>query len=141
MERVCRYLTDIYTGLTAVSANASIVWEANYEQFVLTDNSTGTSSTLTFLISPGSGTDISGLLGMTSTSSGAYVVNGHANIGKTILILYLMVLSAALHKWSWVIYSSENRTWSLRKKIMEFLVGYSLDIMSQRYTVLAETPR
>lgn len=59
-------------------------------------------------------------------------VNGHANIGKTILILYLMVLSAALHKWSWVIYSSENRTWSLRKKIMEFLVGYSLDIMSQR---------
>ena len=68
----------INTGLTAVSANASIVWEANYEQFVLTDNSTGTSSTLTFLISPGSGTDISGLLGMTSTSSGAYIVNGIA---------------------------------------------------------------
>lgn len=59
-------------------------------------------------------------------------VNGHANIGKTITIAFLMALSAFLHKWRWIVFSSENRTWSIRKKLMEFYMNTPLTKMSER---------
>lgn len=51
------------------------------------------------------------------------IVNGHDNIGKTEIIVYLMVVSAILHKWNWVIFCSENRTVTIGKKIMQFYAG------------------
>lgn len=51
------------------------------------------------------------------------IFNGHSNVGKTTVCLYLMVNSAVRHGWKWVVYSSENTTWSVKITLMEFAVG------------------
>ena len=61
---------------TALAGKGTMVWNANYSRFELTSATTGATSTVSFLSPQGTGTDISGMLGMTSTSSGAYVANG-----------------------------------------------------------------
>lgn len=60
------------------------------------------------------------------------IINGHSNIGKTTFALYLMVLSAVRHDWRWVIYTSENRTASVKMKLMSFLTGKDLKTMTYR---------
>ena len=48
------------------------------------------------------------------------IVNGHSNVGKTTTMLYLIANSAVRHNWKWVIYSSENRTASVKMSLMQF---------------------
>jgi len=48
------------------------------------------------------------------------IVNGHSNVGKTTMMLYLMTNASVRHNWKWVVYSSENRTASVKMKLMEF---------------------
>jgi len=48
------------------------------------------------------------------------VINGHSNVGKTTVALYLIANSTVRHDWKWVIYSSENKTASVKKLLMEF---------------------
>ena len=48
------------------------------------------------------------------------IINGHSNVGKTTTALYMMVNSAIRHGWKWVIYSSENRTASVKMTLMQF---------------------
>lgn len=48
------------------------------------------------------------------------VINGHSNVGKTTTMLYLIANSAVRHDWKWVIYSSENRTSSVKMSLMQF---------------------
>lgn len=48
------------------------------------------------------------------------VINGHSNVGKTTVALYLIANSTVRHGWRWVIYSSENKTASVKKLLMEF---------------------
>jgi len=48
------------------------------------------------------------------------VVLGHDNVGKSVLIWYLATLSAIFHGWKWIIYSNENNTGTVKKKILEF---------------------
>ena len=48
------------------------------------------------------------------------IVNGHSNVGKTTMMLYLMMNASVRHNWKWVVYSSENRTASVKMKLMEF---------------------
>lgn len=60
------------------------------------------------------------------------IINGHSNIGKTTFALYLMVLSSVLHDWKWVIYTSENRTASVKMKLMSFLTGKDLNTLTYR---------
>lgn len=55
----------------------TFVYNSSFNQFVLTSGTTGTSSTVSFATA-GTGTDISAMLGMTSTSSGAYIAAGAA---------------------------------------------------------------
>jgi len=50
------------------------------------------------------------------------IINGHSNVGKTTLAMYLMVNASIRHGWKWVIYSSENRTASIKMKLLQFLV-------------------
>lgn len=50
------------------------------------------------------------------------VINGHSNVGKTTVALYMMVNSSIRHGWKWVVYSSENKTASVKMKLMEFAV-------------------
>ena len=48
------------------------------------------------------------------------IVNGHSNVGKTTSMLYLITNSAIRHGWKWVLYSSENRTASVKMSLMQF---------------------
>ena len=48
------------------------------------------------------------------------IINGHSNVGKTTTALYLIANSAIRHDWKWVLYSSENRTASLKMTLMQF---------------------
>ena len=59
---------------------ATIVWDAISQNFVVTSATTGATSTVAFATAPTGGgvTDISSMLGLRSTSSGAYEANGIA---------------------------------------------------------------
>jgi len=48
------------------------------------------------------------------------IVNGHSNVGKTTFALYMMVNVTIRHGWKWLIYSSENKTASIKMKLMQF---------------------
>lgn len=49
------------------------------------------------------------------------VILGHANVGKTTVILYLMLVYAKRLGKRWLIFSSENEPHSLYRKLIEFL--------------------
>ena len=51
------------------------------------------------------------------------IINGHSNVGKTTTALYLIVNAAIRHNWKWVIYSSENKTASVKMSLMQFAVN------------------
>ena len=65
------------------------------------------------------------------------IINGHSNVGKTTMALYLMVSSAMLHGWRWIIYSSENKTASIKMRLMEFLVDIPITDMHYEERVAA----
>ena len=48
------------------------------------------------------------------------IINGHSNVGKTTTMLYMIANSAVRHGWKWVLYSSENRTASVKMSLMQF---------------------
>ena len=48
---------------------------------------------------------------------------GHANVGKTTVILYLFILWAIKHKLRFLVWSSENTPQSIQRKIIEFKMG------------------
>jgi replicative DNA helicase len=58
------------------------------------------------------------------------IVNGHSNVGKTTMALYLMVNSTIRHKWKWVVYSSENRTASLKMSLIQFAMNKPVSSMN-----------
>ena len=51
------------------------------------------------------------------------IMNGHSNVGKTTVALYMMVNASVRHGWKWVVYSSENRTASLKMSLMQFAIN------------------
>jgi len=65
------------------------------------------------------------------------IINGHSNVGKTTMALYLMVCSSMLHGWRWIIYSSENKTASIKMRLMEFLVDVPIGEMHYEERVAA----
>ena len=65
------------------------------------------------------------------------IINGHSNVGKTTLAIYMMVNSAVRHGWKWVVYSSENRTASIKMKLMQFAVNKSASSMTYEQRKLA----
>lgn len=48
---------------------------------------------------------------------------GHANTGKTTVILYLQMAYALKHNLKWLIFSSENSDYSIARKLLEFKTG------------------
>lgn len=48
------------------------------------------------------------------------VVTGHANVGKTHTMLYLMLLHTLNNGTKWLVYSSENNVRSIQRKLIEF---------------------
>jgi len=49
------------------------------------------------------------------------LVLGHANVGKTTVTLFLMLLYSIKHKIKWLVFSSENDPHTIIKKLVEFL--------------------
>ena len=65
-------------------------------------------------------------------SSNFNIILGHANVGKTSVALYLMLLYTIKHKKRWLIYSSENEPHSLIKKLIEFLDKKTIKQMTDK---------
>lgn len=62
--------------ITAQTTGVTFTWNSNYQRFEAVTTATGATASLSFLSTPATGTDISGLLGMQSGSSGAYLAQG-----------------------------------------------------------------
>jgi hypothetical protein len=59
-----------------------------------------------------------------------FIFNGHSNVGKTTMALYLMVNASMRHGWKWMVYSAENKTASIKSKLMQFAGNRKLENMS-----------
>lgn len=64
-------------------------------------------------------------------SSNFNVIVGHANVGKTDWIVWYMVCLSVKHSLSWLIFSSENNTGSLKRKIIEYKTNQKLEDLSE----------
>ena len=61
-------------------------------------------------------------------SLGQYnIILGHANVGKTNTLLFIMLLYSVKHKIRWLIYSSENEAYTIIRKLVEFLTGLPIN--------------
>lgn len=60
------------------------------------------------------------------------VILGHANVGKTTVILYLMLLYSKKHSIKWLIFSSENEPYSVIRKLVEFLEQKPINKISDK---------
>jgi len=65
---------------------------------------------------------------------------GHANTGKTTVILHLMMAYALKHGFKWLIFSSENTEYSIATKLLEAKMGMSIHKMDE-YTLAMETEK
>ena len=59
------------------------------------------------------------------------VILGQANVGKTSMALYLMLLYSLRHDIRWVVFSSENEPYSIIRKLMEYLLAEPINKMSE----------
>jgi hypothetical protein len=60
-----------------------------------------------------------------------YATLSHSHTGKTTLNLWLIFLSSYKHDWGWVIYTGENRTASIKMRMVEFYVGKKIKLCSE----------
>jgi hypothetical protein len=80
---------------TALSTAATVTWDANNGRFVVRALTTGSASGVSFGTAPGSGTDVSLLLGLRSTQGGYSV----AGIGAESLIAAVQTLGGMSSAW------------------------------------------
>lgn len=71
-------LSGVAAIIDTALVGGSCVWNAAFQRFEFKSDASGASSSVSFLTAAGTGTDVSGLLGGLSTSSGAYVFPGLA---------------------------------------------------------------
>ena len=60
------------------------------------------------------------------------VILGHANVGKTQTMLYLMYLYSLKHSIRWLIFSSENQPYSLYRKLIEFSTSLPINKIPEK---------
>ena len=63
------------------------------------------------------------------------IVNGHSSVGKTTLVLHLMINAAIRHGWKWFIYSSESKTSTLKTRMMEYASQMLLSDMTEQQII------
>jgi hypothetical protein len=80
---------------TALGASATVTWDANNGRFLVRSATTGEASGVSFATAPNSGTDVSALLGLRSTSGG-YSVQG---VAAESLLSAVQALGDASTKW------------------------------------------
>lgn len=56
------------------------------------------------------------------------IINGNPNVGKSVSIWFLDIISAVLHDWKHVIFTTENRSAFVRKKLSEFYMRKPTDL-------------
>jgi len=59
------------------------------------------------------------------------VILGQANVGKTSVALYLMLLYSIRHNIKWVVFSSENEPYSIIRKLLEYLLIQPINMMTE----------
>lgn len=95
--------------IQAGMSGVTVVWNAIFQRFEMTSNTTGVTSAISFLsaASPSTGTDISVMLGMRSTSSGAYRFQGQA-AESAIAAVQLFALTFGQQWYALVVPSAVN---------------------------------
>lgn len=63
---------------------------------------------------------------------------GIDNVGKSFVVWYFAVLTAMLHDWKVLLYSSENRDGTVRKKLKELYLGKSLKVADDEELTIAD---
>ena len=58
------------------------------------------------------------------------IILGHANVGKTSIVLFLMLSYTIKHKTRWLVYSSENEPHSIIRKLVEYLAQKPINKIS-----------
>lgn len=58
------------------------------------------------------------------------ICNGHDNVGKTAIMVYLAVVSNRLHGWKWMLACLENSEAKIRKDTIQYASGMSINRMS-----------
>lgn len=86
----------IQTALVAGELNCTVTWTGS--QFVIKSDTTGAASKVTMPVAPGSGTDLSPLLGLTA-AAGAYSVVG---IAAESLLAAVTALDGLATSWYWL---------------------------------------
>lgn len=51
------------------------------------------------------------------------IANGHDNVGKTAVLVFLAVVSNRLHKWKWTLCCLENQEAHIRMETIQFVTG------------------
>lgn len=60
------------------------------------------------------------------------VILGHANVGKTTIVLYMMLLYSLKHNIKWLVFSSENEPYTIIRKLLEFLTVKPINRIPQQ---------
>lgn len=60
-----------------------------------------------------------------------YGILSHANTGKTTINLWLAFLAAYKYNWGWFIFSGENKTASIKMRLIEYYTGYKIKEVPQ----------
>lgn len=51
------------------------------------------------------------------------VINGHDNVGKSVVLTFIMLITAKRYDWKWVVYMAENSKKFFMRKCVEFMTG------------------
>lgn len=60
------------------------------------------------------------------------ICNGHDNVGKTAMLVYLAVVSNRLHGWKWILACMENLEPQIRQDTIQFVSGKSIKHLSEQ---------
>jgi hypothetical protein len=67
------------------------------------------------------------------------ICNGHDNVGKSLCMWFLMLISAKRYDWKWIVYTGENSKGAFTKRMIELLTNTPLTVLSQNEYNTAKT--
>lgn len=59
------------------------------------------------------------------------ICNGHDNVGKTAILVFLAVVSNRLHGWRWILACMENSEAQIRQETIQFVTGKSIQSLTE----------
>jgi archaellum biogenesis ATPase FlaH len=63
------------------------------------------------------------------------IVNGHSSVGKTTLVLHIMINASIRHGWKWFVYSSESKTSTIKTRMIEYASQMLLQDMNEHQII------